>query len=225
MSDKKLEPLEAKKAIVFYQNDVSVYAEVHQIENGNFMEGRPLEKTELHEIHSIVKNDEKLNEFKCIPFRNILSFFCNSFRTDITWIYPAGKVKLLYSKEVKGLTTGEYFIPNILFRSNGEDVDVYAIKSQDILTISPDTQLYKAPFFNTSSFGGVCMGNVKIREGNSLTEMVHNIEYAFFNSVFTHTNDDKIVKGSILNAYNKQKKCFDEDLLVPSKKLSKIFSK
>ena len=66
------------------------------------------------------------------------------------------------------------------------------------------------------------MGNAKVKKYRDLSEMIDNVETAFFGSTFTHTNHNGIVKGGFLEAYNNQKKSFDESLLLECKKLSEL---
>ena len=191
-----------KKAIVLYEGNIP-YAEVHNIEDGVFQNGRPLKIEELNVFAEIAKSENEITKKKCFPYRNIISFSLNIVENHIVWIYPEGKIDLDYSPGVKGLKSGKFFVPNIVFASNGKTVKVFAIKSKDILKLSKTTQLYNAPFLNTASVGDVCMGNAKVKKYNDLTEFIYSIEQAFFKSTFTHTSYNKIVKGSIIDAYNK----------------------
>ena len=212
------------KSVVLYSNGNDAYAEIHDInKEGEFGAGRPMKSKELILFDSIVKSEEKLAEKKCFPFRNIIGYESNVLSDKVAWIYPASKVTLFYGADVKGLKTGEYYIPNILFVSDGSSVDVYAIKRKDILNLSEDTQLYTAPFFNVYKGGDVCMGSAKVAKFKNATEMIYSVENAFFDSVFTHTNMNDIVKGSLIDCYNNQNKKFDEKLLLPTKKLKKIW--
>ena len=213
-----------KKGIVLYQNVDSAYAEIHDIDNnGEFGTGRPLRKSELISFNIIAKNEDKILEKSCFPYRNILGFKSNPMETTVAWIYPAQKVNLLYRENVKGIKSGIYHIPNIVFVSNGNSVDVYAIKRKDILNLSEDTILYHAPFMNIGSRGDVCMGSAKVEDYDTVTEMIDSVEQAFFQSIFTHTNHNNIVEGGILDCYNNQKKKFDEKLLIKCKRLKEIW--
>lgn len=54
---------------------------------------------------------------------------------------------------------------------------------------TPETKIYHAPLFNTSSSGSFCLGNAKVPVGlMEASEMISGTEDAVFNSVFTHTN-------------------------------------
>lgn len=225
----ELAPFIARKAIVLYdreaENNRDYYAEVHQIEQGHFLEGRPLTIQELKEFKQLA--EAKKNDLKqeCYPYRHILGFSINLTSVDLVWIYPAGKVKLHYSKEAVGYKTGHYFVPNLLFSYSGDDLSVFAIKTADIPFIGPNTKLYKAPFMNIYAGGDICMGTAQVKKPKNITELISNVESAFFNSEFTHTNRNKIVKGNLREAYENQKKCFDEELLLPHKTLKEVISK
>jgi PRTRC genetic system protein B len=212
----------AKKALIVYERRTEHYVEVHQIENGNFLEGRPLTIKELSEFKQMAeaKNSELKKE--CYPFRHILGFSVDFLNAELIWIYPAGEVLLHYESKLPGFKTGRYFIPNLVFKYDSDGVSVFAIKTEDILSLGPNTELYLAPFLNTSDDGDVCMGSAEVKKGKNLTETIRNVERAFFDSEFTHTNNNKIVKGNLVDAYTKQKGKFDEEILLPFDKLKKI---
>jgi len=217
-----MDTLKPTKSIVIYKSSSENYAEVHNIKNGEFLEGRPLVKGELEDLVKIAKSNKNLEDNDSIdlnPFRLILSYKSNPISDTIVWIYPAQQQKLIYSE---GMETKDYWIPNIIFKSDGKAVYVYAIKSNDILSLNEGTQLYNAPFFNIYEKGSVCMGQVKIKKFKDVNDIIKNVEAAFFMSEFTHTNFNEIVKGSLLDAYNNQNGKFDESLLIPCKKLNEI---
>lgn len=216
--------LKPSKAIVIYSGEETDYAEIHNInDDGNFEAGRPFRAEEIKAFSQIVDSEKTLQEQKCFPYRNILGYQSDLMEDTVAWIYPAGKVKLHYSGNVKGLKTKLYFIPHIVFISNGKSITVHAIKGNDILKLTEKTQLYKAPFMNVNSDWTVCMGSAKVKKFHDVNEMIQSIEDAFFESTFTHTNYNKIVKGGIVDCYANQSKKFDEKLLLPSIKLKEIW--
>lgn len=84
-----------------------------------------------------------------------------------------------------------------------------------------DTELFKAPFLNTSS--NVCLGssefNIDTFYRGDATEIANSVIEAFFNSAFTHTGDAKAIKGNILSLSREliNMKEFPLDLLNPIK--------
>jgi len=215
-------PFIAKKAIVVYERRTEHYVEVHQIEDGKFQEGRPMTIQELVVFKQMAESKSTELQKNCYPYRHILGFSIDFADGEMIWVYPAGEVLLHYKSKLPGFKTGKYFIPNLVFKYQDEELNVYAIKSEDLLNLSPDTQLYKAPFLNVNEDGDVCMGTAKVKKSKNLTEMIKNIETAFFNSEFTHTNQNKIVSGNLADAFNNQKKKFDEKLLLKADKLKSI---
>jgi PRTRC genetic system protein B len=214
--------LKPEKAIILYNRGTSSYAEVHNInEKGDFEAGRPFQADEIKAFSIIADSEKSLHEKKCLPHRLILGFESDVISDKIAWIYPAGKVHLQIN--AYGLTSGEYYIPNIVFLSDGKSITVYAIKKKDVFNIGKDTQLYHAPFMNVYSGGNVCMGSAKIKKFQNINEMIHSVERAFFDSTFTHTNHNNIVKGGIIECFNNQKRSFDEKVLIPSIKLNELW--
>lgn len=219
-----MEKLKPIKSIVLYANTDEKYAEIHDInEDGNFLAGRPLTRNELRVFASMAENQKENKSDRFMFYRNVIAFESNDIETKLAWIYPAQKIKLFFSDKVKGLETGDYYVPNLIFVSNGKKVGVYAIKKKDLFNMDPKTQLYKAPFMNIYDHGSVCMGTAKIGKFKDNNELMKNVENAFFTSKFTHTNYSKIVKGSLINAYKNQKKKFQESLLLPDKKLEDVW--
>jgi PRTRC genetic system protein B len=214
-----MDRLIADSAIVLYKGAGEDYAEVHQIIDGEFQNARPLSREDLVAFARIADDKDNSAEKKCFPFRNILGFKSNAIETWITWICPAQQLELLFST---GIKSGKYYIPNLIFQSDGRTVRVYAIKQRSISKINKETKVYRAPFMNTGSSGSVCMGNVKMKKYKTLTEMIHIVETAFFKSKFTHTNYNEIVKGSLIDAFHNQQGKFDEKLLLEYCKLEDI---
>ena len=56
--------------------------------------------------------------------------------------------------------------------------------------ITPDTQLYHAPYMNVGSDGRLCQGNAKLPDDLSVTSdnVLTGCEDSLFDSLFTHTN-------------------------------------
>ena len=212
------------KSIIIYKSDSETYAEIHNINSeGDFEAGRPFRSEEIKAFDIIVDGEKTLNEKKCFPYRNILGFESDVMNDKIAWIYPTCKIELHFSDSVNGVQTGHYYIPYLVFISDGKSVSIYAIKKKDILNLKENTPLYHAPFMNVYVKGNVCMGSAKIKKYKNVNEMIQSVENAFFQSTFTHTNHNEIVKGGLIDCYNNQKNKFDEKLLIESIKLNKIW--
>lgn len=65
---------------------------------------------------------------------------------------------------------------------------VWALRGPD--RPGPDTQLYRAPYFNVWARGEICEGNIR-RPGRVTPESLADFERAFFDSRFTHPNDPR----------------------------------
>ena len=217
-----INPLKAYKAIVLYKNNRTDYAEIHNIKNGIFQNSRPVTIEELSVFAKMADKQSTITDKVCYPYRNIIGFESSHIEEHVVWICPAAKRFIEYSNDVKGLKSAEYHLPNLVFKSNGKNISVFAIKRKDILNLSPETKLYHAPLFNIFNSGEVCMGNVKIKKYESITKMINAVESAFFKSKFTHSNHNSLTKNGIINAYKNQNKKFDEKLLIESIKLKQL---
>lgn len=87
-----------------------------------------------------------------------------------------------------------------------------------------DTELFKAPFLNAHA--NVCLGssefNVDTFYKGDATEIADSVIKSFFNSAFTHTGDNKAIKGNILSLSREliDMKEFPLDLLNPIKTIN-----
>jgi PRTRC genetic system protein B len=217
MNDNTISNFQPKTGIIVYENEYKqAYVEQHDIIDNQFQSGRPLTKDDLKFFGKMAMDEKSVVNKKVFPYRLILGYNTDVVDDVVTWICPEQKIHLMFAKSVKGIKSGMYYIPNLVFQSNGKNVKVYSIKKRDIHKLNPDTILYQAPFMNVYSSGEVCIGSAKIKQFADVNELIYNVEHMFFNSVFTHTNTNMIVKGSLLDAYNNQKNKFSEKLLIKS---------
>lgn len=85
--------------------------------------------------------------------------------------------------------------PPLLFIAGGRgaaSLRVYALAANQRPT--PETHLWRAPYWNLDSDGGMCRGNIHLP--TATPESIAAFEKAFFNSAFTHHN-----AGSLLTRH------------------------
>ncbi len=112
---------------------------------------------------------------------NLIRYNNNNLNPELTWIVPAGKRYLYFSKDMP--ESGLYPCPALLCIANKKELKVFALKtnSRQIKT------LYYAPFPNIYPDGRVCTGNAQLKINlKTFSSFQTSWENIFFNSVFTH---------------------------------------
>jgi PRTRC genetic system protein B len=121
--------------------------------------------------------------------------------------------RTLYFSKSSGLATGRYPIPNLIFGYRRNVLQIFATNTKKIGRQSP---LFHAPFLNVYTAGKICMGNVNVSGTERFENFDTTIEYlqnAFFNSVFTHSNNPVVDARSISETF--EGRSFDTKKLVP----------
>ena len=107
----------------------------------------------------------------------------------IVWWAPSAIRPMFYTKEkgreVAGLSGKRYPQPGLIFRLQGNSLDVRAVACHD--RPEPHTPLYRAPYWNVNDRGDVCLGTARTPK-NVTVESLPLWEKAFFESEFTHPN-------------------------------------
>lgn len=141
-------------------------------------------------------------------------------RRTIIWSVKKDRPFLYFAEKI-GLEDGHYPVPNLIFKLEGSELDVFAVIDN---VITEKTILYRAPFGNIDDNGSVCMGNVKKgKRMDDINKTMEHWEKLFFNSTFTHTSTDKVVNGNLVTA---MKDCqlhgvFYPELLIATKRTFK----
>ncbi len=108
---------------------------------------------------------------------------------SIVWWAPAAVRPMFYAKE-KGrevaLLSGKRFPqPGLVFRAQPGSLEVRAVACPD--RPEADTPLYRAPYWNVSDQGGVCLGSARVPREVMIASLPR-WEEGFFQSEFTHPN-------------------------------------
>jgi PRTRC genetic system protein B len=150
-------------------------------------------------------------------FNDILSQNILKYKTDekyVVWFTEPGLKTVLYAKKLS-VKTGVYWVPRLLWKLEGNQLYVFAIKK----LVSKKDKLYNAPLFNISSNGSVCMGNTKFTDsGYDYQKIINKVELGFWGSVFTHTNNNKLLDTNFTEWCNDSVACLNScnNLLVDS---------
>jgi PRTRC genetic system protein B len=139
------------------------------------------------------------------------------------WWEPARIRPLFFSPESDGKTLDGkvYPHPPLLFAVRDRHLFVWALASHTRPTLN--TQLFQAPYWNTSEGGGVCHGSMETPPRVDLEHLAQWSD-AYFNSRFTHTNLERSLcrhPEGFLGMWRDLagRKRFPVDYLVPKKTL------
>ena len=111
---------------------------------------------------------------------------------SIVWWAPAAVRPMFYAQE-KGpevaLLSGKRFPqPGLIFRAQPGSLEVRAVACHG--RPSAETPLYRAPYWNVSDQGGVCLGSARVPRDITVASL-RGWEEGFFQSEFTHPNAAK----------------------------------
>lgn len=166
--------------------------------------GKPLTEESLRAIFKVLNSkfiDFDMNfGFKGMIPKNVIKFLTDEKK--IIWYSPSGMKKLFFSDKLE-IETSYYPIPTLLWKLDNNSLFVYAL---DSIPKSLDSPVYNAPFLNVYESGSICMGNVSFTNDSlDYEEIMKVAEAAFFNSYFTHTNSNKILKENIVDFMKEMK--------------------
>jgi PRTRC genetic system protein B len=111
---------------------------------------------------------------------------------SITWWAPVTVRSMFYAterhKEVALLSGKRYPQPGLVLRAEANGLDIRAVAGNERPT--PETRLFRAPYWNVSDNGGVCLGSTRVPKDLTVASLPR-WESAFFESEFTHPNAAK----------------------------------
>lgn len=218
----EIEEDDLKFVLCFYSN--SVIHHEYDSKTNSLSQGSLLTTNSLKAIFNFVLEDTSLKKteygFASIIPSNVLKFSSKSKR--IVWVTPEREKKLLYQKSCP-VKSGKYRIPAMAWVLKGNSLDVYALQSTE--NITEKTKLYNAPFFNISYAGLVCMGNAVFdNKFTDYSKIIIDVENKFFNSYFTHSNNNELLKKTNFTTYCEKvlnKNVFDNKLLIENELIIK----
>ena len=181
---------------------------------------KPMSRQDMGKLSGIFSKNENMMAFKKEVFNpNLLSVETGFDQRMVVWHTPACVKKLTFHINGKE-ETSEYGIPPTIFIYEHPDkLTVYCYRESK--RPMDKTKLYDSPYPNTMQGNRICLGTNKIDpEGNykSVNELIAFIEYLFFESPFTHYNNDN-TEGSKLWERAKKNKTFPLKNLHPANKI------
>ena len=144
------------------------------------------------------------DQMRYVP-NNVLAFD----RDAVVWYVPPVKRSLYFALDSGEKFSGDCWQPGLVFAVIKRTWYVYAVATDPTKPRpTPHSQLYHAPYMNVWTSGEICVGNVTLPRGSNFDEtMLKAWEDAFFQSWFTHLNDQeqpRIRKGKFLTFWKKR---------------------
>lgn len=176
--------IKAVQAILLYEigereSNKQYFLTQNPIQNGAILEGRPITEETVRRVAKLITPEEKLGLIE----ENVL-LDCKSKRIMAWWV--GAKQRMIHFSQDTGIKSGKAPMPAMLFVTNNGSLRVFALKENKRPAL--DTMLYSPPFYNSSAYGGVCMGDIKTPESRDTKKW----ETAFFESRFTLHGEPKL---------------------------------
>ncbi len=195
-------------AIVAYASNTNgmsseYYLESHTInESGALLEGKPLLQETIQEMVDVFFDERKnMAQIKGIIPDNLLSYEpLPGGNSRMVWYRPAEIRVVHFSAQLK-ISTGKVWVPAMLYVTEKNSLDVWALKSNT--RPNAGTKLFKAPFFNVSDRGDVCLGSAQVAKPKDKTyeNLMKYWEDLFWLSEFTHLNDSNKTKRDLTEVW------------------------
>lgn len=168
---------------------------------------------------ALVKNFKDVHEMHpCGPIPTNMLYADPTIGVEkyIWWNPPARKT--LYFHKETGMEEAEYNMPGTIFVIQNNKLSVYAYKGKRPVA---KTQLLHGPFYNYYNNGSVCTGNARKQWPSKIhwSDIIEHWEAIFWNSINSHTIDNPMKKGYVLNTELKKSMDapFDTDTLRETK--------
>jgi len=182
--------------LAIYQSELVYYP---TDKRGRISNGELLTMETAKRIFKTLNKDNSIEDsfyFEDLIPQSVIDF--SKEEKYIVWHTPAQK-RNLYFVDSLSIESAQYYLPDLIWKLQGDKLNIWAIKGKPT---SKTNKLYIAPMLNINSQGDVCMGNIKFSTTKKNYEaIIQHVENGFFNSYFTHTNFNDLIKGNITEIY------------------------
>lgn len=176
-----------KAALIAYQGENAIsneyFLELREIDSSGVMgEAMPVTYNFMNEIAANFSEAHNGIPAGILP-DNLLFSDTRKGSEKYIWSNLARK-RMMYFVPNLGIENAEYHVPGIIYIAKENELAVYACKDKKL---SENTELFAAPFFNTSTTG-VCLGAAKLKKPSAPTYSVL-LEYwekKFWLTEFSH---------------------------------------
>ena len=202
---------ELKFNLSFYGNG-NILISSYNADSDTYSDFKPITEETFESLNKFKKKKKKKKKYfiKGMIPRNIHDFDVESLH--VIWTTEEKQTEQLFTDDK--IENGIYPVPKLLWKFYKGSLNVYAYKIE-----KGNIVLYNAPFLNTSLSGAVCSGSIKYDfDTFDYLKIIQIIESKFYNSYFTHTNNDKLLKINLLEFYQNylNAKKFPNNLLIKS---------
>lgn len=174
----------------------------YEKKNKELSAGKSLTVETAKTLFNFVNNIEGVQNYS---FSGIIPKNILKYKTDekfIVWQTVSGLQNILYSKHLS-IKSGSYWVPRLVWKLEGNSLSVFAVTKE---VKSEKEKLYNAPLFNVSQSGSVCMGNTKFIDNSyNYGNIIKKTEAAFWGSVFTHSNNNRLLSINFTEWCNDEK--------------------
>jgi len=211
-------------ALIVYRNNETgnLYIESHKINvDGRMLAGNPLTLKCIAELVESFSVEQGSVPHGIVP-ENMLYFDTRKGHERYLWWNPPRQRLMFFSSNLN-IKDGEYYLPGIIYDTNGENLDVYAFKGKNP---EVESRLFKAPLFNVTG-QNVCLGSAKIKfpDNPAFSDYIEYWEKKCWLSEFSHLGGSvNPTKSNLVAVTKKMKESFDNNELIPLKKDRKILT-
>lgn len=215
-----------KAALIAYQGENTIsdeyFLELRPIDrNGIMGEAIPVTYNFMNEIAANFSEAHTGVPAGILP-QNLLFSDTRKGSEKYIWSNPPGK-RMMYFIPNLGIDNAEYHVPGIIYVAKESALAVYAYKDKKL---SDNTELFAAPFFNTSK-ESICLGATKLKKPSapSYCELLEYWEKKLWLTEFSHLggNGNPTKSNLVLVTKAARDKNFNTDELKPlNKKLKDI---
>ena len=181
----------AKAALIAYQGENATcnefYLELRPIdEDGVMGESIPVTYDFMNKIAANFSEAHNGTPSGILP-DNLLFADTRKGSEKYIWSNPARK-RMMFFVEKLGMENAEYNVPGIVYIAEESSLSMYAYKD---IELSDKTELFAAPFFNTSKTS-VCLGAAKLQKPTNptYTELLNYWEKKYWMTEFSHLSSD-----------------------------------
>lgn len=177
--------LRPEAALIAYSSDElgRYYVELREITpDGRMSEGRPVTVDFMRNLVKEFSVERSTTPHGRIP-ENMIWADTRIGHEKYIWYNPPRR-RMMYFQASLGIENAEYNLPGVIYRINKGHMDIYSYKDK---VLTPETKLYRAPFFNVSGFS-VCLGRASLKTPSDMTyeNLIEYWEKKFWLTEFSH---------------------------------------